>query len=480
MDRTEAIAILEEVQRRAREAKGQRWCPHVPTAKQAAFLALLVLEALYGGAAGGGKSDALLMGALQHVDVPGYAALILRRTYADLALPGAVMDRAAQWLRGSAARWNDQKKTWTFPSGATLTFGYLEHEEDKYRYQSSEFQYIALDELTQFTETQYTYMLSRLRRLAGSAVPLRARGATNPGGRGHDWVKRRFIDDTSGKRAFVPATLEDNPHLDRDAYEVALAELDHVTQQQLRRGIWVRDTQGLIYKYHPDRNAVAAMPDTYPVDVGARRDVGWRHGLTIDFGASEAKPTTAIGVLAFRRAEDRHVYVVESEKKPGLSVSDIVDRIHALEKEYGAFDYVNGDQGGLGAGYLKEMRQRHTIPITGVEKVNKLGYRKLMNDDFTAGRILVVEPRNAELVEEWNTLEWNEEGTDNEKGADNHCSDMALYGWRSARHWLAKLSDDLPPPGSDERANIEAKKAKARRAEKIRGRKQQPWWARRD
>ena len=75
-----------------------RWVPHSPTPKQAEFLACQAKEVFYGGAAGGGKSDALLMAALAYVDVPGYAALLLRRTFADLSLPGALMDRAHQWL----------------------------------------------------------------------------------------------------------------------------------------------------------------------------------------------------------------------------------------------------------------------------------------------------------------------------------------------------------------------------------------------
>ena len=72
---------------------------------------------MYGGAAGGGKSDALLMGALQFMDMPGYSAILFRRTYNDLALPGALMDRALEWLGGTTAHWNSMKHIWTFPSG---------------------------------------------------------------------------------------------------------------------------------------------------------------------------------------------------------------------------------------------------------------------------------------------------------------------------------------------------------------------------
>ena len=121
------------------------YIPHKPTPKQLAFLMLDNSEALFGGAAGGGKSDALLMAALQYVNVPGYAALLLRKSYTDLALPGALMDRAKAWLMPTDARWRDSSKTWQFPSGATLTFGYLEHMGDEYRYQSTEFQMIGFD-----------------------------------------------------------------------------------------------------------------------------------------------------------------------------------------------------------------------------------------------------------------------------------------------------------------------------------------------
>ena len=118
-----------------------RFIPVQPTAKQLAFLFLPTLEALFGGAAGPGKSVGLLMSGLQYVDNPHYAALLLRKSYADLSLPGALMDKAAQWLGGTAAVWQAEKKTWAFPSGATLTFGYLDNTQDKYRYQSSEFQF---------------------------------------------------------------------------------------------------------------------------------------------------------------------------------------------------------------------------------------------------------------------------------------------------------------------------------------------------
>lgn len=250
------------------DIKWTKYIPHAPHPKQHAFLWLNCKEAMFGGAAGGGKSDALLMAALQYVDVPNYAAIIFRRTFTDLALPGAIMDRSHEWLGNTDAKWNDVKKTWTFPNGATLTFAFLKGPNDKNRYQSAEFQYVGFDELTQFPEEDYTYLFSRCRRpempegdpdlwterevalALLHAVPLRVRSATNPGGSGHRWVRRRFLEKVptdpddpesvadAAARVFIPSLLEDNPSLDKRAYEASLRELDAITLAQLRHGDW--------------------------------------------------------------------------------------------------------------------------------------------------------------------------------------------------------------------------------------------------
>lgn len=174
------------------------------------------------------------------------------------------MDRSHQWWDGTDARWRSGDYSWTFPSGAVLQFGYLETEVDKYRYQSAEFQYIFFDELTQFTDSQYTYLFSRLRRLSPEAlqrmgvdieIPNRMRAATNPGGVGHEWVKKRFIGSRTRpvrhpNRLFIPSSLDDNPSLDQEDYERALAELDPITRAQLREGDWEADGRGGLFQFH--------------------------------------------------------------------------------------------------------------------------------------------------------------------------------------------------------------------------------------
>lgn len=249
------------------------WIPVTPTVRQSIFLLLNdSLEVLFGGAAGGGKSEALLAAAAQYVDVPNYAAIIFRRTFRDLALPGALMSRSKQWWSNTGAKWDSQNYTWRFPSGAVIQFGYMENEGDHLRYQSSEFQFVGFDELTQFEEAQYLYMFSRMRRLKSSNVPIRMRGATNPGGRGHAWVKKRW-NLPSGKtgtsdRIFVPSRLEDNPHLDQDVYETSMSQLSDVTYAQLRMGDW--DAQAFGGRMDPNWFQIIG-PDEIP---SARHHLG--------------------------------------------------------------------------------------------------------------------------------------------------------------------------------------------------------------
>jgi hypothetical protein len=120
-------------------------CPEIPTARQVDFLVDRSREALYGGAAGGGKSSALLMAALQFIDAPDYAAIIFRRRLTDLTLPGGLISRARAWI-GTAARWSETDHSFTFPSGATLSFGYCDAEGDHLRYQGAE-EKLAVDDV---------------------------------------------------------------------------------------------------------------------------------------------------------------------------------------------------------------------------------------------------------------------------------------------------------------------------------------------
>lgn len=230
---------------------------HQPYPKQAAFMLLDGKEAFYGGAAGGGKSDALLMCALQYVDIPGYSAIIFRKTFADLVKPGALIDRAQEWLSPwtttKQVRWVDKEKKFVFPSGAILQFGYMETANDRFNYQGGEYQFIGFDEVTHMLEQCYTYMFSRLRRLKTAMdIPLRIRAASNPpdDGDNAEWVYDRFVNPETKdpKRIFIAAGMDDNPHLDAESYVEALEELDPVTRARLRDGLWEIRRTGNMFK----------------------------------------------------------------------------------------------------------------------------------------------------------------------------------------------------------------------------------------
>jgi predicted phage terminase large subunit-like protein len=206
------------------------------------------------------------------VDQPTYSAILFRRTYADLALPDALMDRSHRWLRSSGAKWVDDIRTWRFPNGATLSFGYLDSGRDKYRYQGAQFQFIGFDELTQFPEDSYTYMFSRLRRLqfgtggaAGNTidVPLRMRGASNPNDEEDEgeWVYERFVDPRSrlANVVFVPARLEDNPYLDQETYDRMLQRMGTEYYERMRNGVWIRPRKKRMFSAK-DFKVIEIMP----------------------------------------------------------------------------------------------------------------------------------------------------------------------------------------------------------------------------
>lgn len=230
-------------------------------------------EVFYGGAAGGGKSVALIVDAARDAWHPQHAAIIFRRSINELRNLIAKTKQLYPELY-PGVKWNKQESTWTFPSGATIWYTYLESEDDVTRYQGQDFNYVGFDELTQWpTPYCWDYMRSRLRTTA-TDLSLYMRATGNPGGVGGHWVKKMFIDpniwgesfwatdietrevltwpprDRDGnphpkaglplfKRKFIPAKLSDNPYLFKDGkYEQNLLSLPEAQRRRLLDGDW--------------------------------------------------------------------------------------------------------------------------------------------------------------------------------------------------------------------------------------------------
>lgn len=231
-----------------------------PQPRQAAFMARFEDEALYGGAAGGGKSDALVCEALRQVHIPHYKALILRKTFPQLS---ELIDKTMKYYPRAfpGAKYNGSAHTWMFPSGAKILFGSMQYTKDRTKYQGQAYDFIGFDELTHFTFDEYSYLFSR-NRPNGPGTRCYIRSTANPGGVGHGWVKERFITAAPAmttlwedvdinypdgrterrrkSRIFVPASVFDNPALlENDPnYLTNLASMPEAERNALLYGNW--------------------------------------------------------------------------------------------------------------------------------------------------------------------------------------------------------------------------------------------------
>jgi hypothetical protein len=212
------------------------------------FLAAAETDVLYGGAAGGGKSYAMLVDPLRYAHRPAHRGLIIRRSMPELR---ELIDKSRELYPKAfpGCKYKEVEKLWNFPSGAKIEFGFLERDADVYRYQGQAYSWIGFDEITHLpTEFAWNYLASRLRTTDSSITPY-MRCTANPGGAGATWVKKRYIDpqpaNTSFEgadgltRKFIPARLQDNPFLATDGrYEKMLQALPPTQRQQLLEGNW--------------------------------------------------------------------------------------------------------------------------------------------------------------------------------------------------------------------------------------------------
>ena len=293
---------------------------------QELFLRSAADIAIYGGAAGGGKTWALLLEAMRHQAIADYTAVLFRRSYPQVMAPGGMWDEAARLYSLLGASPNRSALAWQFPSGARIKFGHLQYEDSIYDWQGSQIAMIGFDELTHFSQAQFFYLLSRNRSTCGVRPYVRATCNPDAGSWVADFIawwidsntgypipersgrvrwfvrvggvflwadrpedlRRDYPDAQPKSVTFVPARVHDNRKLlDKDPdYLANLQSLPPVERARLLGGNWKVRNEGLVFG-----GLLDCIVESRPVDAVryyAGVDWGWKNPAAILIGAVDA------------------------------------------------------------------------------------------------------------------------------------------------------------------------------------------------
>tara|TARA_R100000315_G_scaffold54629_3_gene28544 strand:+ start:1232 stop:2908 length:1677 start_codon:yes stop_codon:yes gene_type:complete len=297
------------------------------TGPQTDFLAAPERDVLYGGAAGGGKSYAMLIDPLRFAHRAAHRALILRRSMPELR---ELIDKSRELYPKAfpGCKYKEVEKLWNFPSGAKVEFGFLERDADVYRYQGQAYSWIGFDEITHLpTEFGWNYLASRLRTTDPEITPY-MRCTANPGGVGATWVKKRYVDphppnesftgEDNLTRKFIPARLDDNPYLAEDGrYEEMLKALPPTQRKQLLEGNWDVNEGAAFTEFEQDVHVIT------PFEI----PISWERTKGIDYGyASESSC-----VWGTVDPSDGTLIIYRELYQKGLTGEDLGDRITQME-----------------------------------------------------------------------------------------------------------------------------------------------------
>ena len=422
---------------------------------QTSFLASTEQEVLYGGSAGGGKSYAMIADPVRYLNNPNARMLLVRRSTEELReLISVSKQLYPQAIPG--IKFMERDKTWVAPSGATLWMSYLDRDDDVMRYQGQAFNWIGFDELTQWpTPYPWNYMRSRLRATKASGLPLYMRATSNPGGPGHQWVKKTFIDpstpnqpfwatDTDSgevitwpkghsregeplfKRRFIPANLFDNPYLSDDGmYEANLLSLPEHQRRQLLEGDW-------------DINEGAAFPEfsrkihvVDPFDIPSN----WPRFRAADYGYG-----SYTGVLWFTVTPAEQLIVYRELYVSKVLATDLADMILEMEEgekiRYGVLDsslwHKRGDTGPSLAEQMivKGCRWRPADRSRGSRVAGKNEiHRRLQVDEFTEEPRLVIFSSCNQLISQLPSIPLDKNNPEDvDTKSEDHLYDALRYG----------------------------------------------------
>ena len=422
---------------------------------QTDFLAAGEREVLYGGSAGGGKSYAMLADPLRYMGHPQFSGLLLRHTTEELReLIFKSQELYPKIWPG--IKWSERKMQWTAPSGARLWMSYLDRDEDVLRYQGLAFSWIGFDELTQWsTPYAWDYMRSRLRSTAPD-LPIFMRATTNPGGRGHGWVKKMFIDPSpygknfdatnietnevlrypaghskAGKalfkRRFIPARLSDNPFLSQSGdYEAMLLSLPEQQRRQLLEGDWDIKEGAAFTEFNRDIHVVE------PFHIPSN----WVKFRACDYGYGSYS-----AVLWFAVAPNEQIIVYRELYVSKILATDLADMVLELEAEdgnikYGVLDsslwHKRGDTGPSLAEQMisKGCRWRPSDRSRGSRVAGKNEvHRRLQVDEFTEEPRLVFFNTCTNTVSQLPSIPLDKKNPEDvDTKSEDHLYDALRYG----------------------------------------------------
>lgn len=338
-----------------------------PTKRQEDFLSLpdSIFEGLYGGAAGGGKSEALLMYPIcrKFIESPRFKGILLRRTYPELEKE--LIIRSHSWYPDAGGRYNDQKKRWQFPSGAIIQFGHAENENDVRKYDTAEYNYMGIDEVTSFTEFMYMYLAFTRVRSSDENLPAIVRSGTNPGNIGHHFIRTRFIDPCKEGgvvlresrvvdgvsrtllRIFIKSLVQDNDYLVKSdpAYVARLAALPEAEKAAKLYGDWYT-FEGQVFddfRDNKERRRFSDEPENAIHVVPAFKiPYYWPRVLSIDWGYAA---NNVCGFYAINPCPNdsrpatiyKYDELVRSKTKISVWAKELKDRIDSREETFTTF-----------------------------------------------------------------------------------------------------------------------------------------------
>ena len=422
---------------------------------QTEFLAASEREVLYGGAAGGGKSYAMLADPLRYMGHPSFSGLLLRHTTEELR---ELIFKSQELFPKiwPGIKWSERKMQWTAPSGARLWMSYLDRDEDVLRYQGLAFSWIGFDELTQWASPYaWNYMRSRLRSTAPD-LPIFMRATTNPGGRGHAWVKKMFIDPCTpnkkfnardldtGKdlvypkghsregealftRRFIPAVLTDNPYLAQSGdYEAMLLSLPEQQRKQLLHGDWDIKEGAAFTEFN--RNIHTVEPYNIPKN--------WIKFRACDYGYGSYS-----GVLWFAISPSDQLVVYRELYVSKVLATDLADRILELEANDGTMKYGVLDsslwhkRGDTGPSLAEQMilrgckwRQSDRSKGSRISGKNEL-HRRLQVDEMTEEPRIVFFNSCTNIISQLPALPLDKSNPEDvDTKAEDHLYDALRYG----------------------------------------------------